>query len=437
MPICSVMRLAAIGEWTRCWGSLSLPDTILSQVSRVRLERIGTHPVARGRSMSLRLGGWLSLNIGIGRAILQPQMCHGTRYLSWREQPRPLRESTTMAVKFKDYYQILGVSRTATEDEIKKAYRKLARKYHPDVNPEDHAAEDKFKELNEAHEVLSDPEKRKRYDELGPRWQAGADFTPPPGWQRMRTEPGDFDDLLGGGRGRGGLSDFFETLFGGFRGPRAGPGFAIRGADVEADLSLSLEDIYRGATRTLTIQAAERCGSCGGAGTQDRRLCSMCNGTGVVRRPKSLSVHIPVGMREGSVIRLAGQGEPGTGSAPAGDLYLRVHLTPHPLFALMADDDLQLELPVAPWEVALGAKVTVPTLNGSIEMTIPPGSQGGQRLRLRGKGIPRRGGGCGGLYVKLKIMVPPKLTADERELFEKLAATSDFRPRDVITGGRP
>jgi DnaJ-class molecular chaperone len=141
-------------------------------------------------------------------------------------------------------------------------------------------------------------------------------------------------------------------------------------------------------------------------------------------------------MREGSVIRLAGQGEPGTGSAPAGDLYLRVHLTPHPLFALLADDDLQLELPVAPWEVALGAKVTVPTLNGSIEMTIPPGSQGGQRLRLRGKGVPRRGGGCGDLYVKLKIMVPPKLTADERELFEKLAATSDFRPRDVITGGR-
>jgi curved DNA-binding protein len=341
-----------------------------------------------------------------------------------------------MAVKFKDYYQILGVSHTATADEIKKAYRKLARQYHPDVNPQDPTAEDTFKELNEAYEVLSDPEKRQRYDELGPGWKAGADFTPPPGWQTGRMEPGDFGDLFGGGRGGGGFSDFFETLFGGFRGPRAGAGFAMRGADVEADLALTLNDISHGATQTLTIPAAERCISCGGTGTQDGRPCSMCNGRGVIRRPKSLSVHIPLGVREGSVIRLAGQGEPGTGNAPAGDLYLRVHLSPHPLFTLIADDDLQLELPVAPWEVALGAKVTVPTLNGSVEMTIPPGSQGGQRLRLRGKGVPRQEGGHGDLYVKLKMMVPPKLTADERELFEKLAATSSFRPRDVIVGSK-
>jgi DnaJ-class molecular chaperone len=342
-----------------------------------------------------------------------------------------------MAVKFKDYYQILGVPRTATEDAIKKAYRTLARKYHPDVNPQDPTAEDKFKELNEAYEVLSDPEKRKRYDELGPNWQAGADFTPPPGWERVRMEPGDFGDLFAGRRGRGGFSDFFETLFGGFRGQRAGPGFAMRGADVETDLALTLEDISRGATRTLTIQAAERCARCGGTGSQDRRLCSMCNGAGVVRHPKSLVVHIPLGVREGSVIRLAGQGEPGTGSAPAGDLYLRVRLTPHPLFAVVGDDDLRLELPVAPWEAVLGAKVTVPTLDGSVEMTIPPGSQGGQRLRLRGKGIPRKSGGRGDLYVTLKIMVPPKPTAEERELFEKLAATSGFNPRDSLTGGRP
>jgi DnaJ-class molecular chaperone len=210
----------------------------------------------------------------------------------------------------------------------------------------------------------------------------------------------------------------------------------MRGADVETDLSLTLEDIYRGATRTLTFQAAERCTLCGGTGLRDRRPCSMCNGAGMVRRPKSLSVHIPVGVHEGSVIRLAGQGEPGTGNAPAGDLYLRVHLVPHPLFALVGSQDLQLELPVAPWEVALGAKVTVPTLNGSVEMTVPAGSQGGQRLRVRGKGLPRQGGGQGDLYVKLKVVVPPKLTADERELFEKLAATSSFKARDLITGGR-
>jgi DnaJ-class molecular chaperone len=340
-----------------------------------------------------------------------------------------------MAVKFKDYYAILGVPRTATADEIKKAYRKLARQHHPDVNPGDVAAEEKFKELNEAYEVLSDADKRQRYDELGPNWQAGGDFTPPPGWARGRAGFGDFDDRFAGGPGE--FSDFFETLFGGFRGARAGPGFAMRGADVEAALSLTLEDIQPGATRTLTLQTTERCASCDGSGTQNDHLCSVCHGAGVVRRPKTLSVHIPIGVREGSVIRLAGQGEPGTGNAPAGDLYLRVHVMPHPLFAVVGDDDLQLELPVAPWEVALGAKVTVPTLNGSVEMVIPPGSQGGQRLRLRGKGMSRQGDGAGDLYVKLKIVVPAKLSVDERELFEKLAATSSFKPRDIITGDRP
>jgi DnaJ-class molecular chaperone len=210
----------------------------------------------------------------------------------------------------------------------------------------------------------------------------------------------------------------------------------MRGSDVEADLSLTLEDIFSGATRTLTLQAAERCPTCGGSGTRDGGLCSMCHGAGVVRRPKSLSVHIPVGIREGSVIRLAGQGESGTEGAPAGDLYLRVHLAPHPRFVVTGDDDLQLELKVAPWEVALGAKVTVPTLAGAVEMTIPTASQGDQRLRLRGKGLLRQDGGPGDLYVILKIVVPPELTADERELFEKLAATSGFRPRDMMTGDR-
>jgi curved DNA-binding protein len=341
-----------------------------------------------------------------------------------------------MAVKFKDYYEVLGVPRTATEDAIKKAYRTLARKYHPDVNPNDPTAEEKFKELNEAYEVLSDPEKRARYDELGPNWQAGADFTPPPGWERVRTDFGAGGAPFGGAR-VGDFSDFFETLFGAARGPRAGPGFAMRGADVEADVSLGLEDVHRGATRTLTLQVAEPCPQCGGTGIQERHLCANCRGSGVIRRPKTLNVHIPIGIREGSVIRLAGQGEPGTGYAPAGDLYLRVRLLPHPLFAVVGDDDLQVELPVAPWEVALGGKVTVPTLDGSVDMTIPAGSQGGQRLRLRGKGLSRQGGGGGDLYVKLKVVVPPKPTTAERELFEKLAATSAFRPRDLMTGGRP
>ena len=341
-----------------------------------------------------------------------------------------------MAVQFKDYYQILGVPRTATEAEIKRAYRKLARKHHPDLNPGDKTAEEKFKEINEAYTVLSDTEKRQRYDELGPNWQAGADFTPPSGRENVGVRFGDLGDLFGIGRGRDGFSDFFETLFGGVRGTRAGPGFAMRGLDVEADISLRLEEILHGATRPLTLQAAERCTHCGGAGSRDGRLCSSCAGAGVVRRPKILTVHIPVGMREGSVIRLAGQGEPGPGKAPAGDLYLRVHLEPHPLFTLVGEDDIQLELPVAPWEAALGAKVTVPTLDGPVEMSIPPGTQGGQRLRLRGKGLQRRDGGSGDLYVKLKIVVPQKLTAAERELFEKLAATSSFRAREAMTGGK-
>ena len=342
--------------------------------------------------------------------------------------PRRPRENRIMAVKFKEYYEVLGVPHTATADEIKKAYRTLARKYHPDVNPDDPTAEDKFKELNEAYEVLSDPEKRQRYDELGSGWQPGADFTPPPGWERMRTDIGDAGDRFGGGRA-GDFSDFFEALFGSARGPRAGPGFAMRGADVEADLSLALEDVQRGATRTLTLQAAEPCPTCGSTGIQNGHRCPTCQGAGVVRRSKSLDVHIPVGIREGSVIRLAGQGESGTGNAPTGDLYLRVHVVPHPVFAAIGDDDLQLELPVAPWEAVLGAKVTVPTLNGSVDMTIPANSQGGRRLRLRGKGMSRPGDGNGDLYVKLTIAVPPKLTTDERELFEKLAATSTFKPR--------
>jgi DnaJ-class molecular chaperone len=341
-----------------------------------------------------------------------------------------------MAVKFKDYYQIIGVPRTATEAEIKRAYRKLARKHHPDLNPGDKTAEEKFKEVNEAYMVLSDPEKRQHYDQLGPNWQAGADFTPPSGRENGGGRFGDLGDLFGTGRGRGEFSDFFETLFGGVRGTRAGSGFAMRGLDVEADISLRLEDILHGATRPLTLQAAEGCTSCRGAGSRDGRRCSGCAGAGMVRRPKFLTVHIPMGMREGSVIRLAGQGEPGPGKAPAGDLYLRVHLEPHPLFTLVGKDDIQLELPAAPWEAALGAKVTVPTLDGPVETNIPPGTQGGQRLRLRGKGLQRREDGCGDLYIKLKIVVPQKLTAGERKLFEKLAATSSFQARGAMTGGK-
>jgi len=343
-----------------------------------------------------------------------------------------------MAVKFRDYYEVLGVGRSATADEIKAAYRKLARKYHPDVNPGDKAAEEKFKEIQEAYEVLSDPEKRKRYDQLGPNWKAGADFTPPPGWDFGRGEPFggfgriDFEDL-GGAFRREGFSDFFDMLFGraraAGRGARAGAGFAMRGSDVESEIRITLEEAHRGATRKFTIQAGELCSQCHGSGILNNRPCPACGATGAVSRPKTVDVNIPAGMRDGSVLRLAGQGEPGVGGAPAGDLYLKVRLEPHPVFTV-AGDDVQIELPVAPWEAVLGARVNVPTLDGQAEVVIPRGAQGGARLRLRGQGLNRRQGGRGDQYVKLKIVVPTSPTEAERRLFEQLARESRFNPRE-------
>jgi DnaJ-class molecular chaperone len=339
-----------------------------------------------------------------------------------------------MAIRFQDYYEVLGVPRSATAEDIKKAYRKLARKYHPDVNPGDDTAEEKFKDIGEAYEVLSDPEKRKRYDQLGENWKAGADFTPPPGWEGGRVDAGDWGDLFGAGRGQGGFSDFFEALFGGRSGRRPGAGFAMRGQDIEATIELTLEEAHHGGTRTITLQTTAVCPTCNGSGAQENQPCATCRGIGRVMRPKTLDVTIPAGMRHGSVLRLAGQGEPGSGQAPAGDLLLHVRLTPHRLFHVLEDGDVEVDLPVAPWEAALGTKVRVPTIEGAVDMTIPPGASGGQRLRLRGQGLQRRNSGRGDQYVRLQLVNPPTLTESERALFEKLAATSHFNPREKMKG---
>lgn len=339
-----------------------------------------------------------------------------------------------MAVKFRDYYEVLGALRTATAEEIKKRYRKLAHKHHPDVNPGDKSAEDRFKELNEAYEVLSDPEKRKRYDQLGQNWKGGADFTPPPEW---KGAPADFRGNGGAEHSAGDFSDFFETLFGGGRGShasRGGAGFARRGSNVEADVSLTLEESHRGVTRKFSLEAGEICSDCGGKGAKGNKVCVSCRGRGSVHRPRAIEVDIPPGVRDGSVIRLAGQGEAGANGAPPGDLFLRVALEPHPLYGIVGDDDMQIQLPVAPWEAVLGAKVEVPTLDGPVMMTIPEGSQGGRRLRLRGQGLKRKHGGNGDLYLQLKIVIPPKMSAMEKELFGKLAAESKFNPRDLMMG---
>jgi DnaJ-class molecular chaperone len=335
-----------------------------------------------------------------------------------------------MAVQFRDYYEVLGVNKSASEADIKSAFRKQARKYHPDVNPGDKSAEEKFKEINEAYEVLSDPEKRQRYDQLGQNWKAGEEFRPPPGWEREHA--GDMGDFFTGAGGSG-FSDFFEALFGGRPGARAGAGFAMRGRDIEADIALNLEEAHRGGVRTLTLQVTENCPECRGAGSKDgKAICPLCRGRGAIQRPKALEVTIPKGLRDGSVIRLGGQGEPGARGAQPGDLFLRARVQPHPLFEITGSDDVQVELPIAPWEAALGAKVMVPTLEGPVEMTIPPGSQGGQRLRLRGQGLNRRGGGRGDQYARLKIVVPPRLTPQEKELLEKLRAESRFNARELM-----
>jgi curved DNA-binding protein len=339
-----------------------------------------------------------------------------------------------MAVKYRDYYEILGVDRSAPEDEIKKAFRRLARKYHPDVNPNDKTAEDKFKEINEAYTVLSDPEKRRRYDQLGANYQEGADVTPPPGWENVHFDVNDPGDLFGGGAYN--FSDFFTSFFGGAPPPRTGNGFARKGRDIEAELELTLTEAHRGGPRNLSLQLTEECHDCGGAGVRNSRACMVCKGKGISLRTKQIEVNIPAGVREGTVVRLAGLGNPGTGQSPAGDLLLRVKLQLDPLFSVAGADDLQIELPVSPWEPVLGAKVKVPTLDGMVEMSIPEGSQAGQRLRLRGQGLKRRDGSRGDQYVKLKIVVPSPSNANEKELFSRLAAESRFDPRQSLMGGR-
>jgi DnaJ-class molecular chaperone len=335
-----------------------------------------------------------------------------------------------MAVKFQDYYQVLGLPRTATEEEIRKEFRKLARKYHPDLNPGNKSAEEKFKEINEAYEVLSDADKRRHYDQLGPNWKAGAEYKGP-GANGTRAEPAGFGDNFGHDNA-GGFSDFFESLFGGSRGARAGANFGMRGRDIEAELPVTLEDAHRGVKRQISLQVEDACLECAGSGLKDGKPCPTCRGSGTMRRTKTFEVTIPVGVRDGSIIRLAGQGNAGGKGALPGDLFLHVRLEPHHLFDLVGDGDIEIELPAAPWEAVLGAKVNVPTIDGAVEMEVRPGTQSGQRLRLREQGLARRGGRRGDQYVKIKIVVPPEPTNKEKDLFRKLAAESRFDPRDLL-----
>jgi curved DNA-binding protein len=325
-----------------------------------------------------------------------------------------------MSVEYKDYYKILGVSKSASQDDMSKAFKKLARKHHPDLNPNDKKAEDKFKEINEAYEVLKDPEKRKLYDQLGPNWQHGQNFQPPPGFENVRFNfggaggPGNFD--------AGGFSDFFETLFGGAQGGASfgggreyfgrggGPGFSARprrGQDSEAVLELTMEEAFHGGAKTLSLLEHVQ---------------------GQAPRNKTLSVTIPAGVKEGAKIRLAGQGNPGSAGGSAGDLYMKVHILPHHLFYLDGAN-VVIDLPLAPWEAALGAKVRVPTLDGAVELNIPPGTDSGRKLRLGRRGLGA-GANRGDQIVRVMVRVPSAGTDEEKALWESLAKTSSFTPRD-------
>jgi curved DNA-binding protein len=302
-------------------------------------------------------------------------------------------------LKFRDYYEVMGIPRTASDDDIKRAYRRLARKYHPDVSKEPDA-EARFKEVGEAYEVLKDAKKRAAYDQLGSRWKEGQEFRPPPDWE-FRSE---------GSPDAGAFSDFFEELF---RGAGAGSrrsAFRGKGADRQAEISVTLEEAFSGATRALSLELLEQ--------DQSGRL---------VRKPRQLNVKIPAGVIEGRQIRLTGQGDAGIGGGPSGDLFLRVRLKPHRIFKV-DQKDVSLELPITPWEAALGETVRVPSLSGEVDLRIPKGSQSGQRLRLKGKGLP--GSPAGDQHVVLKIVTPKPETEAQENLYRQMAETMPMNPRD-------
>ena len=329
-------------------------------------------------------------------------------------------------MEFKDYYATLGVERTATQDEVKRAYRKLARKYHPDVSKEANA-EARFKEVAEAHEALIDPERRAAYDDIARRQASGQPFEPPPGWDSGFEFSGRGGDGRAGGRDAD-FSDFFESLFGRGGGAHGGPGRGRegvrrgaggtrpeQGGDHHAKVSIDLLDSYRGARRTMTLRMPVEDG-------QGR----------VMLQERQLEVTIPKGVREGQHLRLAGQGAPGQGGAAAGDLYLEIQFLPHPLYRLNGRDVI-FDLPVSPWEAALGATVTAPTPEGPVQLGVPAGSPQGRKLRLKDKGLP--GNPAGDLYAVLAIVLPVAATDAQQAAYRALAqAFADQDPRATLNG---
>ncbi|MFN3653237.1 MAG: molecular chaperone DnaJ [Armatimonadota bacterium] len=374
----------------------------------------------------------------------------------------------------KDYYEILGVPKSASAKEIKAAYRKLARQHHPDLNPGNKASEERFKEISEAYDVLGDEEKRKKYDTFGSNWEFGGAGGPGPG-----AGAGGFNFGGGGVGGEGHFDIDLEDLFGGIFGGRGGGGRAARrgpqrGEDLQYEIEVTLEEAYSGGERRFTITApdtcptchgsgaepgakletcpqckgsgqgrnlggftlrGETCNRCGGTGQVPTQECHTCRGRGIVERPRAVTVTIPKGVADGNKLRVAGQGNPGSGGGPAGDLYLIVKTRPHPLFERKGDH-LYVDLPVSFTEAALGAEVQVPTVTGKVTMRVPPGVQSGQQLRLSGQGMPRRSGGAGDLFARIRVTVPKNLSDEERGLIERLRELRSENPREKILAGR-
>jgi DnaJ-class molecular chaperone len=317
-------------------------------------------------------------------------------------------------MEFKDYYAILGVPRNATDKEIKQAYRRLARQYHPDVNPNDKNAEARFREINEAYTVLQDPEKRKRYDELGANWDKVQE-----GWQNYTSQsPGGYTFHFSTGQGKGigeffgsGFSDFFKSFFGGDFGSTFSFGEDVRTEPQNYEISISLEDAFHGAEKTFVIPLSSLCPRCAGRGVLRRTLCPQCQGSGKVLEEKRVQVRIPKGVREGQTLRLRPDGQ---------EVLLKVKFLPHPLFKVSPNGDLSAELPVSYLDCILGGEAEISTLQGKTVVRIPPGTQNGAVLRLRGLGLPSANGKAGDLFVTVKALLPTSPTGEERKLLETL-----------------
>jgi DnaJ-class molecular chaperone len=330
-----------------------------------------------------------------------------------------------MATTQRDYYHILGLPKSASADDIKKAYRRLARQYHPDMHSgaKKSEMEKRFKEVNTAHEVLSDPDKRKKYDQYGTNWEQAEAYEQ--ARRQAGARAGSGQETSFGGEG---FSDIFENLFKGRGRSSTSRGFAMQGEDLETEMQLTLAEVFTGVTKRMTLQESVPCSTCHGSGVFRGRQCPTCQGQGATLHPNTIEVRIPAGVQDGTRVRVAGKGQAGANGGKPGDLYLRVTIAPDNVFRRQGSD-IYVSLPVFPWEAALGADVMAPTLMEPVRVKVPPGSRAESKLRLKGKGLPAAAGSHGDLFLTIQIVMPPSSTNEERTLYDQLRAIEHPDPR--------